>query len=193
MDYAQQASPLQFSLMCNPAGPRAAHSPHLPATANTAASRAGTQLLGVRGVYQAGPATIPWWNRSRSCRQAPPGGERRVDLHRLPIADRPLLGLGHGLQLVASALGLQHYVRLTPQLVNGLQQLRLLHKCKAKSRTIQDCKLPGEECQRPCSAATLPLCSALLGVAASMWHTQALSMRQPALTAALTLCSSSCS
>ena len=64
---------------------------------------------------------MPWWNRSRPCRQAPPGGERRVDLYRLPIADGPLLGLGHGLQLVASALGLQHYVRLTPQLVNGLQ------------------------------------------------------------------------
>ena len=90
----------------------------------------------------------------------------------MPIADRPLLGLGHGLQLVAGALGLQHCVRLTPQLVNGLQQLRLLQRCKDKSRTVQDCKLPGEGCQSSRSASTPVLYTALLGLAASIWHSK---------------------
>ena len=122
--------------------------------------------------------------------RAPPGGERRVDLHRVPIADRPLLGLGHGLQLVASALGLQHGVRLTPQLVNGLQQLRLLQECKAKLWTmrISSCQAKGAKVH-----GQQLLGRALLGLAVSTWHTQGLSMQQSALTAALTLCSSSCS
>ena len=196
MCYAQQVSLLPSSLLCNPAGPRAAHSLHLAATAKAAAakaaaSRAGPQLV-VSGmsIRQDRPQTL-CWKRLRPCRQAPcgggrgvskqdrapPGGERRVNLHRVPIADGPLLGLGHGLQLVAGALCLQHYVCLSPQLVNGLQQLRLLQKCTAKSRTVQECRLPGKGCQSSRSTATALLCSALLGLAASTWHTQG--MQQP--------------